>query len=133
MRDATAMLLANRGGQVTKASSLDEAMAQLALRPFDVAIIDLSDNSPRCVEILHRMRERGCVPRRVIVCTTRPVPRVEAVEFTDVLLKPYPFDRLLDAVFGARSFRRPTRSGIFPLVRRVKTLRRASPARRGRV
>jgi len=104
----------------------------LAERTYDVAVIDLCDASPRCVEILQRMKEKACVPRRVIVCTSAPVPRLDAVDFTDVLVKPYPFDRLLDAVFGRAEPRRPSRSGLFPLARRVKTLRRTAQVRRGR-
>jgi DNA-binding NtrC family response regulator len=135
MREATAMLLANRGGKVTKAATLEEAIAHLGKRTYDVAVIDLSDGAPRCVEILKKMREQDCLPRRVIVCTSSPVGRGEADEFTDVLLKPYPFDRLLDAVFGKpQAQRRPSRPGLFPLARRIKTLRRsASPVRRSRV
>ena len=133
MRDATALLLQNRGGKVTKAATLEEALTHLVKKTYDVAVIDLCDASPRCVEILQHMKERACVPRRVIVCTSAPVPRLDAVEFTDVLVKPYPFDRLLDAVFGRSPARRPSRSGLFPLARRVKTMRRTAQARRGRV
>jgi DNA-binding NtrC family response regulator len=133
MREATALLLANRGGKVTAAASVDEAVAHLEQQTFDVAIIDVADADDACADILELMRDRGCVPRKVIVCSYGPAPRVDAVEFTEVLLKPYPFDRLIDAVFGDRAERREPRSGVFPLVRRVKTLRRVSQARRGRV
>jgi DNA-binding NtrC family response regulator len=133
MREATALLLNNRGGKVTTAASPEEAIECLEEQPFDVAIIDLAESPDRCADVLKRMQERGCVPRRVIVCAAAPMPATEAVEFTEVLVKPYAFDRLLDAIFGARSQRRPTRSGVFPLARRVKTLRRAAQARRGRV
>jgi CheY-like chemotaxis protein len=133
MREATALLLTNRGGKVTTATSVGEAISRLEQQNYDVVVIDLSENSPPCGEVLRRMQERGCVPHRVIVSTTEPVPRVEAVEFTEVLTKPYPFDRLLDAVFGATSQRQPTRSGVFPLARRVKALRRQGSMRRGRV
>ena len=133
MREATALLLTNRGGKVTAAGSLDEAVAHLEQQTFDVAVIDVADGDNACADILELMRDRGCVPRKVIVCTYGSTPDVDAVEFTEVLMKPYPFDRLLDAVFGERSDRRETRSGVFPLARRVKTLRRVSQARRGRV
>jgi DNA-binding response OmpR family regulator len=132
MREATALLLSNRGGRVTKAATLDDALFQLGRRTYDVAIIDLSTTTPRCVDILQRMRERSCLPRRVIVCTSLPVFGLADDEQADVLVKPYPFDKLLDAVFS-RGQRRPSRSGLFPLARRVKTLRRASNVRRGRV
>jgi DNA-binding response OmpR family regulator len=137
MREATALLLANRGGKVTKAATLDEAIVYLRQRTYDVAVIDLSDASPRCVDILQRMREEGCVPRRVIVCTSAPEPKLDDVDFADVLVKPYPFDLLLDAVFKRtqqqQAQRRTTRQAMFPLARRVKTIRRAVQVRRGRV
>jgi DNA-binding NtrC family response regulator len=135
MREATALLLANRGGKVTKAGTLEDAIVYLRQRRYDVAVIDLSDVSPRCVDILQRMRDEGCVPKRVIVCTSAPVPRLDDVEFTDVLVKPYPFDRLLDAVFGRTQpqQRRTARPALFPLVRRVKTMRRTAQVRRHRV
>jgi ActR/RegA family two-component response regulator len=133
MREATALLLANRGAKVTAAASVDEALAHLEQQTFDVAIIDLADGDDACADILELMRDRNCVPRKVIVCSYGSVPQVDAVEFTEVLLKPYPFDRLIDAVFGDGTQRRESRSGVFPLVRRVKTLRRVSQARRGRV
>ncbi|MDI1443762.1 response regulator [Polyangium sp. 6x1] len=134
MREATALLLTNRGAKVTKAATLDEALAELGHRTYDVAVIDLSSSSPKCVEILQQMRAHGNVPHRVIVTTSQPLPRHEAADLTDVIVKPYPFERLLDAVFGARSQRRAApRSGIFPLVRRITASRRTAQARRGRV
>ena len=133
MREATALLLANRGANVTAAASVDEAVAHLEQQTFDVAVIDVADADDACADILDLMRERGCVPRKVIVCSYGAAPQVDAVEFTEVLLKPYPFDRLIDAVFGNGTQRRETRSGVFPLARRVKTLRRVAQGRRGRV
>lgn len=133
MREATALLLTNRGAKVTKAATLDEALGELGRRSFDIAIIDLSGASTKCVDILQRMRDQGNVPHRVIVCTNQPLPRHASSELTDVIVKPYPFERLLDAVFGARASRRPSRSGVFPLVRRVTSSRRSAQARRGRV
>ncbi|MDI3283215.1 response regulator [Polyangium sp. 15x6] len=134
MREATALLLTNRGAKVTKAATLDEALAELGHRTYDVAVIDLSNSSPKCVEILQRMRSHGNVPHRVIVTTSQPLPRHESAELAEVIVKPYPFERLLDAVFGVRSSRRAApRSGVFPLVRRITASRRTAQARRGRV
>ncbi len=133
MREATALLLTHRGAKVTKTATLDEALRELEHRKYDVAVIDLCGSSTTCVEILQRMREHGNVPHRVIVSTSQPLPRHESAELSDVLVKPYPFDRLLDAVFGARASGRPPRSGVFPLMRRITASRRTAQARRGRV
>jgi DNA-binding NtrC family response regulator len=134
MREATALLLTNRGAKVTKTATLDEALAELGHRTYDVAVIDLCSTSPKCVEILQRMRAHGNLPHRVIVTTSEPLPNRDSAEISDIIVKPYPFDRLLDAVFGSRSSRRAApRSGVFPLVRRITATRRSAQARRGRV
>lgn len=109
LRAATALLLRNRGAVVTTVGTVAEAIAYLERRTFDVAVLDLSESSPRCMQILRTMKERGCVPKRVVICTS--MPRSDEDELTEVLLKPYPFDRLLDVVFGnqARKRKRPLR------------------------
>jgi CheY-like chemotaxis protein len=112
LRRATSVMLANRGGRVSAAATPDEAVALAEARVFDVAIFDLSHGGPSASEVLHRIRAGGLVPRRVIAVTDAPLPRHEAEQFSEVLTKPYPFDRLLRAVFGAQG-RRRTRSGIF--------------------
>ncbi|UQA54895.1 response regulator [Polyangium aurulentum] len=104
LRAATAMLLRNRGAIVTTVGTVEEAVAWLERRKFDVAVLDLSDSSPRCMAILRVMKERGCVPKRVVICTS--MPRTAVDELTEVLLKPYPFDRLLDVVFGNQARKR---------------------------
>jgi len=104
LRAATAMLLRNRGALVTTVGTVAEAVAVLERRTFDVAVLDLSDSSPRCMAILRAMKERGCVPKRVVICTS--MPRAAVDELTEVLLKPYPFDRLLDVVFGNQARKR---------------------------
>jgi DNA-binding NtrC family response regulator len=114
LRAATAMLLRNRGAVVTTVGSVAEAVDWLERRTFDVAVLDLSESSPRCMEILRVMKERGCVPKRVVICTS--VPRSASEGLAEVLLKPYPFDRLLDVVFGnqARKRKRPARLDVAP-------------------
>jgi DNA-binding NtrC family response regulator len=109
LRAATAMLLRNRGALVTTVGTVEEAIACLERRTFDVAVLDLSESSPRCMQILRSMKERGRVPKRVVICTS--LPRTAADGLTEVLLKPYPFDRLLDVVFGnqARTRKHPAR------------------------
>ncbi len=63
------------------------------------------------------MRERGCLPRRVIVCCSDG-QAADAGELADVIQKPFPFDRLLKAVFGAGGHRQRLSSGVFPRMRR---------------
>jgi CheY-like chemotaxis protein len=111
LRRATTVMLASRGGRVSAAATADEAVALAEARVFDVAIFDVSPAGPSASDVLHRIRAGGLVPRRVIAVTSAPLARREAEQFSEVLTKPYPFDRLLRAVFG--SGRRRTRSGIF--------------------
>jgi DNA-binding response OmpR family regulator len=135
MREATALLLSNRGGHVTKTATLDEALAELERRTYDVAVIDLHSASSNPTHVLHRIAEKAASPTRVIVCTDQPLSKNEPTGITDVLVKPYPFDRLLTAVFGGRSrtLERRSRSAVMPQSRRSKTLRRSTPlVRRGR-
>jgi CheY-like chemotaxis protein len=125
LREATVMMLAKKGGDVTSASTLDEALEHAADRLYDVAILDLSPTSPRGAEIVRAMRERGCLPRRVIVCCGDG-QTVDADDRTDVIQKPFPFDRLLKAVFGGH--RQRTTSGVFPRVHRREPAARAARA-----
>ncbi len=134
MREATALLLSNRGGHVTKTATLDEALAELERRTYDVAVIDLQASSNPTL-VLHRLAEKAALPIRVIVCTDQPLSKTDPTGITDVLVKPYPFDRLLTAVFGghSRTLERRSRSAAMPQSRRSKTLRRSTPlVRRGR-
>jgi CheY-like chemotaxis protein len=114
LRRATALMLTNRGGEVSAAGSPAEAVALAERRVFDLAILDVVPGGSGAEEILGQLRTRGTAPRRVIVCSPVPVERQEAKQFTEVLLKPYSFERLLRAVFGPPAPRPPLRSGIFP-------------------
>jgi len=100
LRRATALLLSNRGGRVTAASSADEAVALAERERYDVAIFDLSAPAPSAAEVLGRMRARGPLPRRVIAVSDGAVDEGAEAEFAAVLRKPYPFERLMRAVFG---------------------------------
>lgn len=113
LRRATALLLADRGAHVTQTATLEEAIEMSQKRIYDVALIDLVDGMPAAGEVLRRMRQMGLVPRRIVICSDAPLGAEEADDFSEVLLKPYAFDRLVEAVFG-QGFRRPTRSGVFP-------------------
>ncbi|MFT3767560.1 MAG: response regulator [Minicystis sp.] len=116
LRRATALLLSNRGGSVTAAATPEEAVALAAARLYDVAIFDVASGGPSASEVLARIRAEGLVPRRVIAVCDGPLDPRAAEEIGEVLLKPYPFDRLLRAVFGSGG-RSRTRSGIFPRTR----------------
>jgi DNA-binding response OmpR family regulator len=109
LRRATALLLTNRGGSVTAAATPEDAVALAAARPYDVAIVDVP--APHARDVLRRMRAGGTCPRRVIVVSDGAVDVGDAAELSDVLCKPYPFERLLAAVFGAREPVRARRSG----------------------
>jgi DNA-binding response OmpR family regulator len=113
LRRASALLLSNRGASVTTAATPDEAVALASARLYDVAILDLSEGGARAADVVERMRAAGAAPRRVItVCDAPPDPRAASV-LGEVLQKPYPFDQLVRAVFGAGG-RSRTYSGVFP-------------------
>jgi DNA-binding response OmpR family regulator len=135
LRRASALLLSNRGASVTMAATPDEAVALAAARLYDVAILDLSQGGARAADVVKRMRAAGVAPRRVItVCDAPPDPSA-ASDLGEVLQKPYPFDRLVRAVFGVGG-RSRTYSGVFPRARAHRVAPRdraerahASPAR----
>lgn len=117
LRRATAILLSGRGGRVTAAASADEAVALSGEHLYDVAIFDVSPPWPSAIDVLARMRSGGLLPRRVIAISSAPL---DEPAFALVLGKPYPFERLLRAVFGAGgrgNKRTRTRSGVFPRAR----------------
>jgi DNA-binding response OmpR family regulator len=127
LRRATALLLAHHGGCVTPAATPDEAVALAAGTPFDVAILDLSREGASAADVLRRMRASGSAPQRVIAVSDAGVEAPADLATASILRKPYPFDRLLDAVFDAP--RKP------PSRRRGLTVRlmprRPRPSRRG--
>lgn len=134
MREATALLLANRGARVTKSATLDDALAQLERRTYDVVIIDVHADSPNPAQLIERIVEKVTSDARVIVCSEKPVSTVDPNSISHVLIKPYPFDRLVEAAFASRS---PGTRSARPIVkapsRRVTTHRRSAPLmRRGR-
>jgi CheY-like chemotaxis protein len=112
LRRATALILERHGATVTAAGTADEAVALTRERLYDVAVFDVSPPGPSVSDILRRIRADGLVPRRVIAVSSSPLDRREAEELSQLLPKPYPFDSLLRAVFGAGG-RRRTRSGVF--------------------
>jgi CheY-like chemotaxis protein len=112
LRRATSLILSRHGGRVTSAASADEAIALAERRIYDVAVLDVSPPGPSATELLRRFRAGGLAPRRVIAICGAPLRPREAEAFTEVLVKPYRFESLLRAVFGAGG-RRRTRSGVF--------------------
>jgi DNA-binding response OmpR family regulator len=130
LRDATAMMLARRGGRVTTAASLDEALELARERIYDVAVLDLSSTSPSASAVVAAMRAAGCLPRRFVVCVDVEA-RAEAGAFHEVLEKPFDFEQLVALVFAHRGERKPSRSGVFPQARRtvVPIHRRGRPVR----
>jgi CheY-like chemotaxis protein len=135
LRQATALLLTNRGGRVSPAATLAEALVLASAHAFDVAILDVAPDGPSAAVMVDLLRARGLLPPRIVVCV--PWGPREDTDFTVVLEKPYPFEHLLDAVFGGPKARRVARSGVFARVRAregvvVRPTRRAMPARRDR-
>jgi CheY-like chemotaxis protein len=112
LRRATALLLGRHGARVTAAGTVEEAVALTRKQLYDVAVLDVSPPGPSATAILGRIRADGLVPRRVIAVSSAPVVGREADELTLVLPRPYPFESLLQAVFGVGG-RRRTRSGVF--------------------
>ena len=135
LRSATALLLTNRGGRVSPAATLAEAIVLASRQRFDVAILDVSPEGPSAAVMVELLRARGVLPRRFVVCV--PTGPQEEGDFTVVLRKPYPFDRLLEAVFGPARARRQSRSGVFVRGKGadgalLRLTRRGMPARRDR-
>lgn len=116
LRQATALMLTHRGAKVAAAASLDDALDEASRQIFDLAVLDLEEPADldAALALLDGMHARGCVPRKIVLCAAEPVPPEVAARVSDVLQKPFAFDLLVDAAFGPRGRRRPTRSGVFP-------------------
>ena len=104
MRRATALMLADRGGEVSEAATLDEAVALSRARAFDVAVVDVGSDGPCPDAIIEHLCAAGLTPARVIVCASIQAPAEDAAHGSGaaVIAKPYMFDHLLTAVFGPR-------------------------------
>jgi CheY-like chemotaxis protein len=135
LRHATALLLTNRGGRVSPAGTLAEAVVLASEQAFDVAVLDVTPGGPSAAVMVGLLRARGLLPSRIVVCL--PCGPREDPDFAVVLEKPYPFDHLIEAVFGPPRARRQARSGVFARVRAregalIRPMLRAMPARRDR-
>lgn len=122
LRKATALLLSHRGAGVSPAATLEEAISLSQERVHDVALIDLSPSMPNARELLRRLQREGLLPQRIVLSTSEPPSDVEAGSFSEILIKPYPFDQLLAAIFGqarAAVRARPTQGWGLPWRRRL--------------
>lgn len=135
LRSATALMLTNRGARVSPAATLAQAIVLASDQIFDVAILDVSPDGPSAAVMVDLLRARGLLPQRFVVCI--PTGFQEETDFMVVLRKPYPFEHLLDAVFGPSRARRQSRSGVFVRGKEgdglsLRLTRRATPGRRDR-
>lgn len=137
LRRATALLLENRGGRVSSAANLAEAVLLADEQVFDVAVLDITPEGPSAAVMLDGLRARGLLPRRFVVCL--PDTPQEENDFVIALHKPYAFEHLIAAVFGPGRGRerKPARSGVFMPARAgallsLRPTRRAWRARRDR-
>jgi CheY-like chemotaxis protein len=119
LRSATALILSRHGARVTPAASVGEAVALAGERRYDVAVLDVASldaggagGGAGAVDAIRRIRAGGLLPKRVIVVSAVPLEPGDAALFTEVLPRPYPFERLLRAALGVGG-RGRTRSGVF--------------------
>lgn len=134
LRRATALLLTDRGGKVSAVATIGEAITLPRQSVFDVAVIDVAPGGPSPAEVFQQLVAFGLAARRVVVCACSPLKgppeSIAAAQRLSVLRKPYPFERLVTAVFGARrTFARS--SALAPS--RVGRIMRPLRARRGAV
>lgn len=121
LRGATASMLTSRGGHVSVARHLNEAVELARERPHEVAIIDLAATPP--LEVIAALRPHLGAACHFIVCVGPDhSPELDGV---DVLSKPFDFEHLLDLVFSRPARRKRSRSGVFPLF--------GAPAQQGRL
>lgn len=102
LREATALLLVNRGANVTKVATIDDALTHLERRTYDVVLVDVSEKHANPAQMLERILTRALSPSRIVVCIEKPLLDVAPRGISHVLVKPYPFDDLVEAVFTPR-------------------------------
>jgi DNA-binding response OmpR family regulator len=108
---ATALMLSKRGASVSAVASAEAAIAAAASHHFDVVILDVGRASS-AFAIARAIKASGAEPGKLIVCSEVPIARHEAHAFSEILLKPFPFESLVAAVFE-ETRRAPMHSGIF--------------------
>jgi DNA-binding response OmpR family regulator len=124
LREATAIMLRRSGGRVRVAASIDEAITAARGGRFDVAVLDVPVGAGRAArDALDALREAGCEPPRVVVCAAREDAASASGPSTELVPKPFPFARLVRAIFGGAA----RRDGPSARARRVPTPRRRTP------
>ena len=117
VRDALSQLLGHCGCQVETADGGEAALAVLARRDFDVVITDFSMPGLHGDQLVARIRERWPA-QRVIMATGfvdeykvfgQPASHVDAL-----LLKPFTFQELQDAIERVLTLEAPEVSGALP-------------------
>jgi CheY-like chemotaxis protein len=123
VREAMQRMLEHCGHEVEQAENGESALAQLARREFDVVITDFSMPGMHGDQLVARIRER--LPMQHIIMASgfvdeyrvfgQPSSHVDAL-----LLKPFTFQELQDAVERVMAVAEPDDSGILPpLVKRT--------------
>jgi DNA-binding NtrC family response regulator len=101
----TAKRLRLRGMEVTAAAGGEEALRLAAVRPFDVALLDLAMPGMDGLETLQQLKERIPALQVVFLLTGRATIKtgVEALRLgaTDVLEKPIDIETLVGALESA--------------------------------
>ncbi len=117
VREAISQLLEHCGHAVEQADGGEAALARLAQREFDVVITDFSMPGMPGDELVERIRER-LPAQRVIMATGfvdeykvfgRPAAHVDAL-----LLKPFTFLELKDAIERVLALEPPDEAGALP-------------------
>lgn len=109
IRQAMAMQLERRGYAVSSAASGKEALAQLEMRRFDYALVDLKMSEMDGMELLRRMQARW--PETAVIIMTgysdvsSAITAIKAGAF-HYLAKPVQLDDLLDTLTKAEPHRR---------------------------
>jgi DNA-binding response OmpR family regulator len=110
LREATALMLRHRGSDVASAATAREAAELAGDRRLDVLVCE-AQSADRGADMLAALRTAGVAPKRTILCCD-DADGARAAGFDEVLARPYPFDRLLDAI-AAGPARSRSPSGVF--------------------
>ncbi len=125
LREATALLLANRGANITKSATIEDALRQLERRTYDVIVVDIPENHPNPARFLELLLAKTSSSARFVVCTEKPLAPEAPTGITQVLVKPYPFGQLIEAIFPLRGIvRHRPRHASGLVTRRINPPRR---------
>src|SRR5262245_8375831 len=87
LRRMTALVLERLGATVQSAATVGEAMRYARDELFDVAIVDAGAEAFDAPAVLDGLHAGDCMPRRIVVCTNRPLSPDQARRFSVVLEK----------------------------------------------